>query len=183
MSTTLVLGGVRSGKSRYAERLLRDAGAVTYLAPGRAADGDDPEWTARVAEHRARRPERWSTVETLDLAGTIREATQPLLIDCLGVWLAGFIDGIEGWERPQESALVVGWAVRDLVTALSAAEVDVVVVSNEVGLGVVPPTPSGRLFRDELGRLNAAVSAVSDHVFLVVAGRVLDLSDAPLVGE
>jgi adenosylcobinamide kinase / adenosylcobinamide-phosphate guanylyltransferase len=183
MTTTLVLGGARSGKSRYAEQLLRGQGPVTYVAPGLPADSGDADWEARVESHRNRRPEDWVTVETLDLAGTIREASTPLLIDCLGVWLTRFIDGIEGWERPQEASAIVGWAVRDLVTAWTAAPTTVVAVTNEVGWGVVPATASGRLFRDELGRLNSTLSAASDQVFLVAAGRVLDLSDAPVVGE
>jgi adenosylcobinamide kinase/adenosylcobinamide-phosphate guanylyltransferase len=183
MTTTLVLGGVRSGKSRYAEQLLREREKVTFVAPGYPADPSDPEWAARVASHQARRPESWTTLETLDLAGAIREATSPLLIDCLGLWLTRFIDGIGGWDNPRESSIAVAWALRDLTDAWCNAPTDIVAVTNEVGLGVVPSTPAGGLFRDELGRLNAALSARSDHVFLVAAGRVLDLSDAPVVGE
>jgi adenosylcobinamide kinase/adenosylcobinamide-phosphate guanylyltransferase len=183
MTTTLVLGGVRSGKSRYAEQLLGDREEVTYVAPGYPADGSDAEWSKRVEQHQARRPQSWKTLETLDLAGAIREATTPLLIDCLGVWLTRFIDGIDGWKNPRESSIAVAWALRDLRDAWSSAPTDIVAVTNEVGLGVVPSTPSGGLFRDELGRLNATLSARSDEVFLVVAGRVLDLSDAPVVSD
>lgn len=183
MTTTLVLGGARSGKSRYAEHLLREHADVTYVAPGHPGTPEDPAWAARLEQHRARRPESWATVETVDLAGAIRTAESPLLIDCLGVWLTRFIDGIGGWDSPREASLAVAWAVRDLADAWSGAKTDVVAVSNEVGLGVVPATPAGGLFRDELGRLNATLSALSDHVVLVVAGRVLDLSGAPVVGE
>ncbi|SER90168.1 adenosylcobinamide kinase /adenosylcobinamide-phosphate guanylyltransferase [Pedococcus cremeus] len=183
MTTTLVLGGVRSGKSRYAEQLMRDHDGVTYVAPGYPAEGSDAEWAARVEQHQARRPQSWKTLETLDLAGAIREATTPLLIDCLGLWLTRFIDGIDGWQNPRECSIAVAWAVRDLQDAWRTAPTDVVAVTNEVGLGVVPATPAGGLFRDELGRLNATLSAISDNVALVVAGRVLDLSNAPVVGE
>jgi adenosylcobinamide kinase/adenosylcobinamide-phosphate guanylyltransferase len=182
MTATLVLGGVRSGKSRYAEQLLREEPKVTYVAPGYPADPSDPQWAQRVVNHQARRPDHWSTLETLDLAGAIREATTPLLIDCLGLWLTRFLDGIGGWESPREASIAVAWAVRDLADAWTHAPTDVVAVTNEVGLGVVPSTPAGGLFRDELGRLNATLSAVSDRVFLVAAGRVLDLSNAPVVG-
>jgi adenosylcobinamide kinase / adenosylcobinamide-phosphate guanylyltransferase len=182
MTTTLVLGGVRSGKSRYAENLLRDAGPVTYVAPGPVADGTDPDWDARIARHQAQRPDHWTTVETSDLVGVLSTATTPVLIDCLGTWLTSVIDELVGWEPSPHREWVLDAAVGELARAWSAAEVDVVAVTNEVGLGVVPPMASGRLFRDELGRLNARVSAVSERVVLVVAGRALDLSGAPVVG-
>jgi adenosylcobinamide kinase/adenosylcobinamide-phosphate guanylyltransferase len=179
VTTTLVLGGVRSGKSRHAEALLRAEGTVTYVATGAPADPADPEWAERVARHRARRPSAWTTLETLDVADAIRSAHTPLLVDCLGVWLTRRLDTI-GWDRPDAADLLAD-DVADLVAAWAAACVDVVVVSNEVGSGVVPATSSGRLFRDELGRLNTALSARADRVHLVVAGRVLDLSSAPVV--
>ncbi|HYI54052.1 MAG TPA: bifunctional adenosylcobinamide kinase/adenosylcobinamide-phosphate guanylyltransferase [Microlunatus sp.] len=183
MTSTLVLGGVRSGKSRHAEALLRREPHVRYVATAQQADESDPTWATRVADHRARRPDAWETVETIDVAGAIRSATSPVLIDCLGIWLARTIDGLEGWEDPDATSLLLRESVADLRSAWVAAPVDVVAVTNEVGLGVVPPSASGRLFRDELGRLNTALSAASDRVHLVVAGRVLDLSHAPRVDE
>jgi adenosylcobinamide kinase / adenosylcobinamide-phosphate guanylyltransferase len=117
------------------------------------------------------------------LVGAIRSATTPLLIDCLGTWLTRVVDDLAGWEPSPHRGWVLDAAVGELVQAWSQAPVDAVAVSNEVGLGVVPATPVGRFFRDELGRLNARISAVSDRVALVVAGRVLDLSDAPVVGD
>ena len=87
----MITGGVRSGKSRYAELLLADEPAVTYLAPGPNGDSD-PEWAARIAAHRLRRPASWTTVETADLAGALRAADQPVMIDCLGTWLTATID-------------------------------------------------------------------------------------------
>ena len=181
MTTTLVLGGARSGKSRYAEQLLRDRAGVLYVAPGPVADGTDPEWADRLAAHRARRPASWQTLETGDLAGALRTARRPVLIDCLATWLTRSVDEAGAWEDRDRAGAHLGALTHELVTAWRAATVDVVAVTNEVGMAVVPATASGRLFRDELGRLNAAVSAVSDRVALVVAGRVLDLSGCPVV--
>jgi adenosylcobinamide kinase/adenosylcobinamide-phosphate guanylyltransferase len=181
VTTTLVLGGARSGKSRYAEQLLRDHDRVLYVAPGPVPDGSDTEWADRVAAHRSRRPASWQTVETGDLAGVLRSATGPVLIDCLATWLTFVVDDIGAWEDRDRASAHVAALSRELVVAWSQASVEVVAVTNEVGMSVVPATASGRLFRDELGRLNAAVSAVSDRVALVVAGRVLDLSGCPVV--
>jgi adenosylcobinamide kinase / adenosylcobinamide-phosphate guanylyltransferase len=183
VSVTLVLGGARSGKSRYAESLLRSQQAVTYVAPGATPDGSDPEWAERISLHRARRPAQWSTLETTELAGVIRAAQHPVLIDCLSTWLTHLIDDIDAWgDRERATSHVERETVR-LLDALGCATVDVVLVTNEVGCSVVPSTESGMMFRDDLGRLNAAVSAASDHVALVVAGRVLDLSGCPVVGD
>jgi adenosylcobinamide kinase/adenosylcobinamide-phosphate guanylyltransferase len=181
MSVTLVLGGARSGKSRYAEHLLSAHPNVTYLAPGEVPDGSDTEWAERVSQHQARRPATWSTQETTELAAVIGAADQPVLVDCLSTWLTGLIDAIHGWQDPQRTTSYLEQQTAALLEALGSATADVVLVTSEVGLSVVPATPSGRMFRDELGRLNAAVSAASDQVFLVVAGRVLDLSGAPVV--
>jgi len=181
VSTTLILGGARSGKSRYAESLLRGAAAVTYVAPGLVPDGSDPEWAERISAHRGRRPAHWTTVETVQVPEAVASAAGTVLVDCLSTWLARLVDDAQGWDEPERAADVVRSATSRLLVALSAASVDVVLVSNEVGMGVVPATSSGRFFRDELGRMNAAVSAASDRVVLLVAGRVLDLSNAPVV--
>ena len=183
MSVTLVLGGSRSGKSRYAENFLGRHPTVKYVAPGAAPDGSDPEWAQRISLHQARRPASWSTVETAELADVICAADHPVLIDCLSTWLTHLIDDIDAWGDRGLAASHVEEETARLLEALGSATVDVVLVSDEVGLSVVPSTSSGRMFRDELGRLNAAVSAASDHVFLVVAGRVLDLSGCPVVGN
>jgi adenosylcobinamide kinase/adenosylcobinamide-phosphate guanylyltransferase len=181
MSVTLVLGGARSGKSRYAESLLRSQPSVTYVAPGPVPDGSDPEWTARIAIHRARRPAQWTTLETTELAAVIGAAHQPVLVDCLSTWLTRLVDDIDGWQDPGRAASHAQNETARLLDALGAATADIVLVSNEVGWSVVPGTASGRMFRDDLGRLNAAVSAASNHVALMVAGRVLDLSGCPVV--
>lgn len=170
---TLVLGGTRSGKSRHAEDLLGDDQPVRYLATARRVPGD-PEWDARLDAHRARRSPAWSTVESPDVAGLVRAGGGPLLVDDLATWLTGVLDDAGAWDAPTVPD-EVGRRVADLVDAVAAAPGRVVLVSAEVGLGVVPGTRAGRLFRDELGALNAALAAVSDEVLLLVAGLVLPL--------
>ncbi|MEO6793537.1 MAG: bifunctional adenosylcobinamide kinase/adenosylcobinamide-phosphate guanylyltransferase [Mycobacterium sp.] len=169
---TLVLGGARSGKSAHAEALLAGQAAVTYLATGGVREGD-PEWAQRVRLHRARRPPSWRTVETIDVADVLRTAETPLLLDCLGTWLTARMDTHRVWGGG--SLDNVHADIDDLVSAWRACPAPVVAVSNEVGSGVVPPTPSGRLFRDLLGVLNARIAADSDQVVLMVAGRPLTL--------
>lgn len=174
---TLVTGGVRSGKSRLAEQRCGAYDSVTYVTPGYPADPDtDPEWAARVAAHRLRRPGTWSTLETLEVASALRDAREPVLVDCIGTWLTRSIDGWEAWDDPFTS-----WSTRfedaldELTDAWQQCPQPAVAVTNEVGWGVVPAHPSGRLFADLLGRTNQALGRVSDEVLLVVAGRVLSL--------
>jgi adenosylcobinamide kinase/adenosylcobinamide-phosphate guanylyltransferase len=159
----LVMGGARSGKSERAELRLAGEPEVTYVATGPSGAGD-PDWAARVAAHRARRPAWWRTVETTDLAGVLGPARGAVLIDGIGTWLAAVLG---------EGALAR--RTRELLAAWRQAEAYVVAVSDETGLGVVPGTPAGRRFRDELGRLNQALAAESEEAELVVAGRVLPL--------
>ncbi|MCH9733018.1 MAG: bifunctional adenosylcobinamide kinase/adenosylcobinamide-phosphate guanylyltransferase [Actinomycetia bacterium] len=169
----LVTGGVRSGKSRYAEGLLSASEAVTYIAPGRPADGSDPDWDARVARHRADRPEQWRTVETADVTTALAEARGAVLVDCLGTWLVALMDAAQLWDMAYPE---VHDAVTERIDALCdtlVAAPHAVVVTNEVGLGVVPAHRSGMLFRDQLGIVNQRVAAVCDEVHLVIAGRVL----------
>jgi adenosylcobinamide kinase / adenosylcobinamide-phosphate guanylyltransferase len=167
---TLVLGGARSGKSEEAERRVLAHGDVTYVATG-VAHADDPEWRARVAAHRERRPAWWQTVETIDVASLLRTATGTLLIDGMGTWLAATFDALGGWENPR----AVEPRLEELVAAWRGTEAEVVAVSDEVGLSVVPATASGRAFRDMLGRLNQRLARESEETALVVAGRVLEL--------
>lgn len=173
----LILGGARSGKSAEAERRLRNAGAVTYVATGGDREGD-PEWAERVAAHRARRPAHWRTVETTDVAAVLRESSGAVLIDCLGLWLTAVLDECAAWDEAawhSGGARAVAARVDELVSAWRATDAHVVAVSAEVGMSVVPDTSAGRRFRDELGRLNQRLAAESDKVLLVVAGRVLVL--------
>ncbi len=175
MVHVLITGGVRSGKSRYAESLLAADAPVSYLTPGYPADPTrDAEWAARVAAHQLRRPPAWRTVETLDLAGAINAADGPVLVDCLGTWLTRLLDAWQGWED-EESA----WAARlvqetaALADAVRSHPADVMVVTNEVGWGLVSEYRAGRLFADHLGRVNQTVAAACDQIVLMVAGRPL----------
>lgn len=155
--------------------MLGDEPAVSYVAPGRLPDpGTDPEWASRIQAHRDRRPAHWTTVETADVAAALRNVDRPVLVDCLGTWLTRFIDDLDGWNRPRAD-WEGDWrvAVEDLVAAWRAVPGLAVAVTNEVGWGVVPAHPSGRLFADLLGRVNQQVAAASDEVVLLVAGRPL----------
>lgn len=174
---TLVLGGARSGKSAEAERRLAGFSDVLYVATGGSREGDQ-EWARRVALHRERRPGTWATQETCDLVPLLAVDGPPLLIDCLALWLTSAMDSVGAWD---DEKWVSGGEreLHALTGALTAAwratRRTAVAVSNEVGSGVVPATASGRRFRDELGRLNAAMAAESEHVLLVVAGQALAL--------
>jgi len=159
----LVLGGARSGKSAFAERMAaRLPGPVTYVATAQVADAD---MAGRVAAHQARRPPEWRTVEAVaDLAGSLAALEGTVLIDSLGTWTSG-----AGDFQPDADALC---------HALRHRRGDTVIVSEEVGLGVHPSSEAGRRFRDALGTINQAVAAVADEVVLVVAGRPLSLGPA-----
>lgn len=158
MTVTLVLGGSRSGKSAVAERRAGDD--VVYVAT--AVVGDDADLAARVALHVTRRPTGWVTVETLDVPGALRaHSSSTVLVDSLGTWVAAAPD----FEAE----------VEELLAALADRTGDVVLVSDEVGMGVHPETEVGRRFRDALGTVNHRVAAVADRVLLVVAGRALEL--------
>lgn len=166
----MVTGGVRSGKSTHAEALLSDRPTVRYVAPGPAYD--DADWAARIAAHRARRPASWTTVETHDLAVALA-TDDPVLVDCLGTWLTAVVDDAGLWEA--HTGVVLELVEERVSAALEVLGDDVVLVTNEVGLGVVPEHRSGRLFRDLLGTVNQRFAAACDEVHLVVAGRVLKL--------
>ncbi|SFF13607.1 bifunctional adenosylcobinamide kinase/adenosylcobinamide-phosphate guanylyltransferase [Blastococcus tunisiensis] len=166
----LVLGGARSGKSSYAEGLLSRERSVDYVACGLRPDDDDPEWADRVARHRARRPASWTTVETIDLLDVLGSPGPPVLVDCLTTWLARVMDECAVWTGDPGSDARLAAAVDDVVGAWASTRRRVIGVSNEVGSGIVPATPSGRRFRDELGVLNARIAAASDRVWLVTAG-------------
>ena len=180
-TTTLVLGGTRSGKSRHAQSLLPAEADVTFIAAGKPPTDEDPEWAARVERHRADRPEPWTTVETTNITRAIIYARGPVLVDCLGSWVTALIDEAELWGDPAGAHALVEERAAELAALWSLAPSDSVAVTNETGMSLVPDTASGRLFQDVLGRVNTALSEVSKQVHLVVAGRVLDLSDAPIV--
>ncbi|MET9651728.1 bifunctional adenosylcobinamide kinase/adenosylcobinamide-phosphate guanylyltransferase [Streptomyces sp. NPDC006460] len=174
---TLVTGGARSGKSVEAERRLETFPEVVYVATGGVREGD-PEWDQRVHLHRERRPSSWRTTESCDLVPLLAEEGPPLLIDCLSLWLTDAMDRVGAWDDERWAAggrEELETRVADLVAAVRATGRTVVAVTNEVGSGVVPATASGRRFRDELGRLNAAFAGECEQVLLVVAGQALVL--------
>jgi adenosylcobinamide kinase / adenosylcobinamide-phosphate guanylyltransferase len=166
-AVTLILGGARSGKSRYAETLLIGAAAsATYIA---TAEAGDDEMAARIAEHRARRGDFWQTVEVpLDLASAILaygDPACPILVDCLTLWLSNLLCAGRVIEHASEA----------LCGVLREARGPVALVANEVGMGLVPETPLGREFRDAAGRLNQQIAALADRVVFVAAGLPLVL--------
>jgi adenosylcobinamide kinase / adenosylcobinamide-phosphate guanylyltransferase len=166
----LVLGGARSGKSHFAEQRLHRVRAVEYVACGAVPDAGDPEWADRVALHRARRPASWRTVETLDVPGVLGRPGPPVLVDCLTTWLAGTMDECGSWTGGPDADARLAAAVDALVGAWTTTRRRVTAVSNEVGSGIVPATPAGRRFRDELGALNARLAARADRVWLLTVG-------------
>ena len=180
----LITGGARSGKSRHAEAVAATLGVpVAYVATG-GNRPDDAEWTARIAAHRSRRPATWTTVETADPVPTLRDAAPGtvVLVDCLTLWLTATMDAHDAWRRCEDgdtAALTdeIHAALADLVDAIGDSPAHVLLVTNEVGWGVVPSSASVRLFRDLMGRVNQAVAGACTHATLVVAGRALPLPD------
>lgn len=176
----LVTGGARSGKSRFAESRPPQHAPVTYVATG-GERPDDPEWVERVAIHRDRRPSTWTTVESIDIAAAVRGARLGdwVIVDCLGLWVTSIIDGADAWQHDapsrERARATVERALDELLPALVATNAEVVLVTNEVGMDVVPPTHAGRLFRDLLGIVNARIADHCAEVTLVVAGRALSL--------
>jgi adenosylcobinamide kinase/adenosylcobinamide-phosphate guanylyltransferase len=170
----LVLGGARSGKSAHAEALLRDETTVDYIATA-AHDPADQEWVARIAQHRLRRPEHWMTLETTDLVGVLTKDGAAALVDSITAWLTGAMDEAGMWAGEQGATDRLTEAVDDLLQAWDASVRRVVVVSDEVGSGVVPESSAGRQFRDALGDLNQRLAASADEVWLVTAGIPVQL--------
>ncbi len=169
----LVLGGARSGKSGHAEALM-PPGDVRYVATARL-DPTDTDFGDRIAEHRRRRPAHWTTVESAagpGLAQILRIDGTATLVDDLGTWLTAELDAADAWDGPRGT---IGPRCDDLVDAVAHFPGTLLLVSPEVGLGVIPETRSGRLFRDEIGALNGRVAQVCDEVHLVVAGLSLRL--------
>ena len=158
----LILGGARSGKSRHAEDLIVKSGLhKVYIATGQAGD---VEMTARIVAHRERRGDSWTTIEEpLDIARALTDASRTdtaILVDCLTLWLSNLM------MAPRD----VVAATTELASALAAAPGPVLLVSNEVGLGIVPDNQLARRFRDEQGRLNQTLAGVADLVVFMAAG-------------
>ena len=166
---TLVLGGARSGKSRYAESLVTALPAPwIYVA---TAEARDAEMTERIAAHQARRGAGWRTLETpRDVVGALTaHGTTPLLVDCLTLWLANAL--LASADADAE--------IERLEAALEQASAPLVLVANEVGFGIVPDNPLGRRFRDLQGLLNQRIAARADRVVLVIAGLPLTIKGSP----
>jgi adenosylcobinamide kinase / adenosylcobinamide-phosphate guanylyltransferase len=176
---TLVTGGARAGKSRYALSLVEGEPSVTYIA---TAEALDEEMRSRIARHRAERPAAWGTLEaSIDLAEAVSRAPErdALIVDCLTLWVSNLLlrateqaDGDEPWYPARE--------VNELVGALGRRRSAVIVVTNEVGLGVVPATPLGRAYRDALGRVNQEMARTAQRVMLLVAGIPVVVKTHPL---
>ncbi|OFJ48337.1 bifunctional adenosylcobinamide kinase/adenosylcobinamide-phosphate guanylyltransferase [Janthinobacterium lividum] len=187
MTRTLVFGGARSGKSAYAEKLARESGKeVVYLATAQAGDG---EMATRIAHHRLQRPAQWATVEEpLRLGDAILQQARPgrlLLVDCLTLWLTNLMFST-GETYPDVGDIALPERFHSerahLLYALAEVEetgADLVLVSNEVGMGIVPYGAISRCFTDEAGRLNQAVAAICERAVFVAAGLPLHLKGAP----
>ncbi|GIF68201.1 hypothetical protein Ais01nite_62360 [Asanoa ishikariensis] len=180
--SVLVLGGIRSGKSEFAESLVGEGGPVRYVATGspagpRADGTEDPDWDARITAHRDRRPASWPTEETgadptrlLELISAAEDG-ETLLVDDLGGWVTGLIDPE---RQPADDVATIA----DLATAVRESKARLILVSSEVGLSLVPLTTVGRAYTDALGATNQAVAGAADAVALVVAGQVTWLKQA-----
>jgi adenosylcobinamide kinase/adenosylcobinamide-phosphate guanylyltransferase len=180
---TLITGPTRSGKSRYAERLAaRYDGPVVYVATA-AHDPGDAEWADRIAQHRARRPAHWTTIESatqgVDLATLVTNASPEtvLLVESLGTWLATIVDEFVSGDDLDTVALERAMRERSrrLVAALDASAANVIVVSEQTGWGIVPAFPSARIFSSVLGRLTTTIARRASQSYLVVSGFVIDL--------
>lgn len=189
---TLILGGARSGKSAYAQRLAWERGGdrVLYVATAQASD---EEMAARIAAHRAERPSTWHTLEASRAVGpSVRQwlatATTPLavvVVDCLTLLVSNVLiamgelpDPVQGEMAALAEADQLLAAVDELTSPLEA-RLSWIVVSNEVGMGLVPPYPLGRVYRDALGRVNQRIAAAADEVLLLVAGLPWRLKPTP----
>jgi len=178
-----ITGGARCGKSTFAEKLAVQKGGdrVTYIA---TCQPGDEEMRERVALHRRRRPPAWETVEepfqVAAVLATVGYKSRVVLIDCLSLLISNYLTGgIQAEENPagtdpgrEKKALE---QVEDLIATAGRIPADTIIVSNEVGWGLVPPTPLGRRYRDLLGRANCAVAASAHEVYLVAAGIPLEL--------
>jgi len=166
----LVTGAARSGKSEWAETLaMQTSKAVTYIATA-TIDPTDLEWQARINRHQQRRPATWQTSTAVEaLASTIDSAlaSDCLLVDSLGTWVANLLDRSDTqWEN----------LTQELLRVLPISLATIVLVAEETGWGVIPAYPSGRLFRDRLGMLTRQIGAIANPVYLVTGGHVLNLS-------
>lgn len=178
---TLITGGARAGKTRFALTLAREhPGPVTYLA---TAEAGDEEMTARITRHRAERPAYWSTVEApLDPVAALASRPEAglILLDCLTLWTSNLLlhalpHGDFATSEGERALSITTGAVERLLAWNEEVAADLIAVTNEVGLGLVPETALGRLYRDALGRVNQAVARRAGAVYLVISGLAVDL--------
>jgi adenosylcobinamide kinase/adenosylcobinamide-phosphate guanylyltransferase len=177
---TFILGGARSGKSRFAQQLAARLGRrVTFVA---TAEARDEEMRLRIEEHRRARPEHWRTVEMpLRAAQAVRAAmsdSEVVVLDCLSLLVSNLLLAAE--EDPAAAAQAVETEISALVEAAAAGPARSIIVSNEVGMGVVPAYPLGRVYRDLLGWANARVAKASGEVYWMVAGLPVEIKASGL---
>ena len=170
---TLVLGGVRSGKSRYVQMLAARISSVVFVATARPLD---EEMRRKIERHKAERPKEWRTIEEpLDLDRVLAEEGSNyriVVVDCLTLYAASLLDAEHG------NLIAVEERLQRFYAALRSAPCSIALVSNEVGSGIVPPFPEGREYRDLLGEINQRVASAADNVLLMVAGLPLALKGA-----
>lgn len=184
----LILGGARSGKSALAEKIAHESRLnVVYVATAQAGDG---EMATRIAHHQSRRPAKWALVEEpLYLAAVLREQAAPgkcLLVDCLTLWLSNLIFQGAAWQQIEAGEAVTCplflRELQGLLDILPKLPGQIILVSNEVGLGIVPMGAINRFYADENGRLNQAIARLADQVTFVAAGLPLILKSTPVHG-
>jgi adenosylcobinamide kinase / adenosylcobinamide-phosphate guanylyltransferase len=179
---TLVLGGARSGKSTFAEKLAKQSGgAVVYIA---TAEPGDAEMIERIAKHKAQRPAEWQTLEIpFGIGPGVQESgcrPDVFLLDCVTLLMSNLILQVSvDVDQPPEEDIqaAVDAEIDALIETIRNTDAHWIVVSNEVGLGLVPPYPLGRVYRDAIGRANQRLSRVADEVFFLVAGMVMPLHE------
>lgn len=180
MATTLILGGIRGGKTRHAQSLLSGHDNVTHLLPRANPSKDSDTWESRFAAKRDANQTGWHRVYSMDLARTLMAARGPVLIDDLSQWLSATLTTIQAWDDPARAADHLDETVAALEVTWSLFPFDIVAVSREIGFGAVPTTQAEQIYADELAQLNARLSRVADRVHLLMAGRIIDLSNAPV---
>lgn len=182
MSCELIIGGARSGKSRLAEQRAREDGRQVVVIA--TAEALDDEMARRIERHRRDRPRHWRTVEAprglAEVLGRESSTGRVVIVDCLTLWLSNLMAGAQATSAPHDADQLTELVEESeaLLAVLPQLPGRVLLVANEVGFGLVPETPLGRLFRDESGRLNQRIAALAGRVSLVVAGLALELKGA-----